>query len=300
MSRAALAIGRNKSTVSRELRKNGGVMRYHPQVALDRANKHKKCRDGITKISRDPELQAYIAEKLKVKWSPQVIAARRVIEGFSTRISAEAIYQWCYSEEAREEKLYKLLSRHKKKRGMRKVRAEKPVDKVHITQRPEVANTRAEVGHIEVDLVFCSGSQSTNVLTAIDRKTRYVSIIKNESKHAEVIEEAIRQKLPHRLPFELLTATFDNGSEFAKHKNYQAQAYFCDPHSPWQKGSIEQFNGMLRSYLPFRESLTSVTQEKLDQIAYSINNIPRKLLGFLSPLELLKKLFNQDSQCVAL
>jgi IS30 family transposase len=296
----AASISRDPSTVSRELRRNGGPVSYHPELAERKANERQQVRTGITKIGKNPDLQAYIREKLKMKWSPKVIAAKWNQSNAITT-SGEAIYQWIYSDDTKKEKLWLLLCRRKRKRGIRRSRpAKQTATKVHITKRPATAEDRSEVGHCEVDLVFCRGSQSVNLLTCIDRKTRHVAIIKNESKRAEVIEDAIKNKLPERLPFSMLSMTLDNGTEFASHDSYQVAAYFCDPHSPWQKGSIENFNGQLRSYIPFMESLDLVSQEQLDQIADHINNIPRQILGFLSPIELINQLFNQNNLGVAL
>lgn len=296
----AASIGRPASTVSRELQRNGGAVSYHPELAERNANERQQTRTGIIKIAKYPDLQAYIREKLKMKWSPRVIAAKWNQTNAITT-SGEAIYQWIYSNDTKQEKLWLFLCRRKRKRGIRRTRPTKSTaTKVHITQRPIAAENRTEAGHCEVDLVFCKGSQSVNLLTCIDRKTRHVAIIKNDSKRAEVIEDAIKNKLPDKLPFDILSITLDNGTEFASHDSYQVAAYFCDPHSPWQKGSIENFNGQLRSYVPFMESLDLVSQEQLDQIADHINNIPRQILGFLSPIEMINKLFNQNNQGVAL
>lgn len=296
----AALLGRAASTISRQIKKHGGILRYRPGVAYekDQAKKHAKRR---TKIEQCSELKAFIIEKLMIRWAPAVIAARWNMLGKEVTISCEAIYQWIYSADARNLELYRLLQRKKKKRGMRKCRsANRPTDKTPLENRPEEANLRKRTGHCEADLVFWQGSMSLNALTVIDRQTRFVAIVKNDSKRADVIEKTIHERLRLRLPFELLTLTLDNGTEFAGHKNFGVPTYFCKPHSPWEKGMIEQFNGMLRQWIPFRESFKSVTQEKLDAIAYAINNIPRKSLGFLSPIEMLKKLFNQKMDRVAL
>ena len=136
---AALEIGRNKSTVSRELKRNGGWEGYRAKSAMHRAKEEQRCREGITKLSKNPDLEAYSEEKLKLGWSPQVIAGRLKVEGRSIRISAEALYQWCYQKTTAGKELYKLLKRHKRKRGLRRTRAEKPCNKLKIAQRPAAA-----------------------------------------------------------------------------------------------------------------------------------------------------------------
>jgi len=299
----AYSIGRNPSTVSRELRRNGGELVYHPSAAESRAQIKKACRTGETKIGKNPVLQGYIEGKLTLHWAPQVIAARWNQEQKEmATTSPEAIYQWIYSKEQQPKELYKLLRRHKKKRGIRKSRPAQvaQVAKARIAQRPAEAEHRSEVGHCEADLVFCQGSQSMNVMTVVDRATRTVAIIKNESKGADVIEDAVKNKLPERLPFAIKSITSDNGSEFANHQKYQAPTFFCDPHSPWQKGSIEKVNEQLRAYLPFNRPLASVTQAELDQIATHLNSIPREILNFMSPLELVNQLLYQKYHRVAL
>lgn len=296
----ARSIGRDPSAVSREIRRNGGKIEYHHELARQRAEKCKRVKKGVTKISKYPVLQEYIRDKLAKKWGPKVIA-RKWNQSNKRTTSTEAIYQWIYSDETRQEKLYLLLNRHKRKRGMRRSRPiNQSTQKVHISQRPEAAEKRAEMGHCEADLLFCAGSQSMNALTCVDRKTRYIAIIKNESKRSELIKETIIAKLAERLPFKLLTLTLDNGSEFALHDQFDASAYFCDPGAPYQKGSVENVNKILRSYLPFRKPLDSYSQDELDRIADHINSIPREILDFLSPEELVNQLFKQNNSCVAL
>lgn len=300
MRSIAVFLGRAVSTISRQLSRHGGALRYRPYAAYEKYQEQKHVKRRL-KIEKHAELKAYIIEKLRAGWAPVIVSARWNMLGKDVSVSGETIYQWIYSSEAKHLELYKLLARSKKRRGLRKYWRQPPATgKVSLEQRPEEANRREAVGHCEADLVFWKGSQSLNVLTVIDRKTRFVAIVKNESKHAYVIEKSLQTRLRERLPFDVLTCTFDNGCEFAHHKEFGMPAYFCHPHSPWEKGSIEQFNGMLRQWVPFREPLRNITQEKLDRIAYAINNIPRKSLGFLSPIEMLEKLFNQKMGCVAL
>lgn len=300
MRSIAVFLGRAVSTISRQLSRHGGALRYRPCAAYEKYQENKQAKRQL-KIEKHAELKTYIIEKLRAGWAPVIVSARWNMLEKDVSVSGETIYQWIYSAEAKHLELYKLLARSKKRRGLRRCRKQAPVtSKVPLDKRPEEANCRRTVGHCEADLVFWKGSQSLNVLTVIDRKTRFVAIVKNKSKHADTIEKALQIDVRERLPFDMLTCAFDNGCEFAHHKKFGIPAYFCKPHSPWEKGSIEQFNGMLRQRIPFRESLRNVTQEKLDRIAYAINNIPRKSLGFLSPIEMLEQLFYQKSRGVAL
>lgn len=298
LRKIAVFLGRAVSTLSRNLKKNGGAFRYNPEIAHE-AQKIRGRR--LSKIERCQELKNYIVEKLMAGWAPAVIAARWNMLGKPVKISLETIYKWIYSYESKNLKLYEFLPRRRHKRGIRRQRLSKQIiGKTPLEQRPEAANIRKEIGHCEADLVFWQGSQSLNALTVIDRTTRYAVIVKNQSKHADIIERALCIEAKRRLPFNLLSSTFDNGTEFGNHKNYGFPTFFCKPHSPWEKGSIEQFNGMLRRWLPFGKSLKTVTQEELDEIALMINNIPRKSLGFLSPIELVEKLFSRNIKGVAL
>jgi len=245
-------------------------------------------------------LQKYIIAKLKEKWAPEVIAGRWKLDNHNERsISSESIYIWIHCDKTKSLKLYQYLARMKRTRGKRRQKFEAKKDnKVSVHIRPQEINERKDVGHCEGDLVFQRGNGSQNLLTVIDRKTRFAQIVKCESKHAIVVNAGIRSALANSLcPVKSLT--FDNGSEFSRHNEIGLPVYFCDPGSPWQKGSIEHFNGIVRRHLDFRVPIETVTQDMLDSIAYSINNIPRKILGYLSPYEALKNSCNQKSEGVA-
>jgi IS30 family transposase len=300
LSRGAIArsIGRYTSVVSREIRKNGGYLGYYKEKAHRKATESKK--KGYLKIEKHAILKEYIINKLKAKWAPEVIAGRWKLDNPGEKsISSESIYTWIHCDKTKHLKLYQYLPRMKKTRGRRRQKVEAfKENKVSVHVRPQEINERKNVGDFEGDLVFQQGNGSQNLLTVIDRKTRFAQIIKCESKHAQVVNEGIQSILTNPLcPVKSLT--FDNGSEFAKHKELGVPAYFCDPASPWQKGSIEHFNGIVRRHLDYRIPIESVTQDLLDSIAHSINSIPRKILGYLSPYEALKYSYNQKSEGVA-
>lgn len=293
----ASRIDKHFSSVSREIKRNGGYLRYYAVRAQERAKKSNK--KDYSKIERYPELKAYIIDKLRNGWSPKVIAGRLKLEKAPHYASAEAIYTWIYSEHARELKLYELLPRSKKKRGMRKVRPGKNItNKVSIHDRPQEINDRIELGHQEMDLVFQQGNSSQNILTSIERKSRFVHMKKNSSKHANVINQSIKGIQENAL-YPIKSVTFDNGSEFANHAELGVNTYFCDKGAPWQKGSIENYNGMLRRQLDYRVPIETVTQDMLDSIALRINNTPRQILGFLTPFEVLKNSYREKSDSVA-
>lgn len=288
----AKKIGRHHSTVSREVKRNSDSIGYlYPRDAQKRTEE-RKARHGC-KINRRPYsvLKNYVIEKLNLGWSP-VVTAGRWNRGKSkkNRISPETIYSYAYRKENRELKLWKLLPKAKKRRGQkRKTRPpEGTLPFVSIHDRPQEINARKTIGHYEADLMFNSGSQSANVLTIIERKSRMIALVKNRSKHSEPVAKALKQ----RLGSSAKSCTFDRGKEFVLHHELGIQTFFCDPGSPWQKGSVENANGLLRRYFPFSLSHQFVTQEQLDTVAFKLNNTPRKILGFLTPFEV----FMRDSK----
>jgi transposase, IS30 family len=279
-------IGRHKSTISREIARNQGKSDYlYPTEAQKRAD-DRKARHG-SKINREPPIKAYMLEKLKIGWSPGAIAGRWNLEHPDQRICAETIYQFVYHKNNQNQALWRLLARVRKSRGMRKKQRsmEENSNRPSIHTRPEEVNMRFVVGDNEADLVFNRGSQSANVLVAIERKSRVVRLAKNESKKSEIIIESLARCLGPTAK----SCTFDRGTEFAAHHKLGIPTFFCDPGSPWQKGSVENMNGLLRRYLPFSRDYRSITQEELDKIAHRLNNTPRKILGFLTPFEVFMK-----------
>jgi IS30 family transposase len=287
----ARALGRSGSTISNELKRNTGNRRigYLPdeahRLALERKAKH-----GL-KINRDQELKATVIDQLKGGWSPEVIAGRQKQQASRFWVSHEAIYQFIYGNEGRELGLFQYLLRARPRRGLihgRKPRSAIP-ERVSIHDRPPHIATREEFGHMEGDLTFFTNNQSTNIGVLIERKTRLVQLMLNESKHTAVVIKSMFNKLAKLPVFARLSITFDNGLEFAKHtllKQFMGMdTYFCDKHSPWQKGQVEQMNSMLHRYLPKNSNLKEVSHEQIEDIQNKLNNRPRKCLGFRTPAE---------------
>lgn len=281
-------LGRHTSTISREVGRNSDSKGYYyyPSEAHWRSQK-RKARHGF-KVERIDGLEAYVIEKLKEYWSPIAIAGRWTLEHPTKSITKEAIYAWIYGPKGKVLGMPKLLPQAKKKRGL--VRAKKNKshipDRVALEARPDCANKRSELGHLEGDLIFHSGSQSSNVLTIVDRKSRVVVLVKNDSKKTNVVMESVEKGA------QLLNAktmTFDNGSEFTGHKKltelYGTKTYFCRPGAPWEKGSVENMNKMIRRFLPFKLQANSIAQENVDMVAEILNNTPRAILGFRTPRE---------------
>lgn len=283
----AKIIGKNVSSISREIKRNSDHIGYlYPVKAqektIQRKNKNKP------KISRNEKLKTYIVSKLEKHWSPKVIAGRYKMENPGQKISAETIYTWIYSDEGEALGLKKLLVRVHKKRGLkRRIPKSKIKNRISIHERPEVINERNQAGHFECDLIFNSGSQSKNICTLIDRVTRQSILIKNESKHTATVVDAIICHIKKYRP-KIVSITFDNGSEFAGHERlheFGIKTYFCDPGAPWQKGSIEHLNGMIRRYVPFDMPSHSITNDLVEHVNQEMNNMPRAILGFKTPFE---------------
>ena len=207
-------IGRNKSTISREIARNKDHIGYlYPRDAQRRTDA-RKARHG-SKINRNPALGEYVFEKALIGWSPNVIAGRWSKENPKQSICAEAIYQFAYHEKSKDLCLWKLFPRTKRKRGVARKRrsAEGILYRVPIQDRPEEIETRENIGHYEADLMFNSGSQSANVLTTIERKSRMVVLVKHESKHSKPVIASLKK----RIGATAKSCTFDNGKEFALH-----------------------------------------------------------------------------------
>jgi len=293
LSKGAIAkrLERSKSTITREVKRNSDRAGYlYPgeahQMALDRRNENQP------KIDKNPRLKEYIIAKLNERWSPRAIAGRWSKEHEDNPISAEAIYQWIYDRSGERLDLKKLLVRARKKRGLK--RKPKPTtikNRVSVHARPESINQRSEIGHYECDLMFNEGSQSQNICTLVERVTRHSVLIRNESKHTKTVVDALIGHIK-KTGLVVKSITFDNGSEFAGHTRLNElgiKTYFCDPGAPWQKGGIENLNGVARRYLPFNQQSQEITEDYVVEVNEKINNMPRAILGFKTPNEALRE-----------
>ena len=299
----ASSLGRAPSTVSREVQRNGGRCRYRAsraeQAAWDRALRPKRC-----KLAKDHSLACLVAEKLRLEWSPQQVSGwlkRRYPEDESRQVSHETIYRTLFIQ-ARGALKKELLQHLRRSRNMRRSRhhTQKTPDHGRITnavsirERPPEVEDRAVPGHWEGDLLF--GSNNSQIATLVERHSRYVLLAKVESKHTETVVNAlIRQarKLPRELRKSL---TWDRGKEMADHQRFSLatdiEVYFCDPQHPWQRGSNENTNGLLRQYFPKGMDLSDVHQNRLNAVARRLNERPRKTLDYETPAE-------RFGQCVA-
>jgi len=301
-SLAAIAcrIGRCASTVSREVNRNGGRRRYRA-VAADGAAYRRSLRPKPSKLAQNRRLRAQVEELLEERWSPQQIAARlrrEFADDPGMQVSHETIYQSLFVQArgALRKDLARCLRTgrtRRRARGRPDGRGQLR-DMVVISERPAEVEDRAVPGHWEGDLLLGAGNRSA-IVTLVERHTRYVLLARiGTDKTSPAVCEAIAQKileLPEQLARSL---TWDRGREMADHAQFSLKTglpvYFCDPHSPWQRGSNENTNGLLRQYFPKGTDLSLHSQEKLDRVAAQLNGRPRETLGWDTPAERLTKL----------
>jgi IS30 family transposase len=299
MRRIAQGLGRSPSTVSREIRRNGGCSAYRASEAdthaWGRALRPKSCR-----LARHAGLRWRVAQKLALEWSPEQIAGwlkQQFPADHGMQISHETIYRSLFIQTRGV--LKKELMVHL--RTARQIRQAKSgaiknglgqiVDAVSIRARPAEVEDRAVPGHWEGDLLC--GANNTHIATLVERHTRFVMLLKVPGKDTATVVAALAKhvrKLPQQLRRSL---TWDRGREMADHKNFtvatNVQVYFCDPCSPWQRGSNENTNGLLRQYFPRGTDLSRFSQTYLNKIALRLNQRPRKTLGFETPADRLRR-----------
>ena len=296
-------LGRAPSTISREIRRNRGRRDYRAHqaddAAFERAKRPKTC-----KLVQNRRLACEVARKLRDLWSPEQIAGwlkYTYPDDESYQVSHETIYKTLYIQ-ARGALKKELLQHLRRKRMMRHGRSHtqktpthgRIKDMVSIRERPPSVEDRAVPGHWEGDLLV--GTNNSQIATLVERHTRYVMLVRVPSKDTRTVIDALI-KQAHKLPRELYKSlTWDCGKEMAEHKRFSLdtdiKVYFCDPSSPWQRGSNENTNGLLRQYFPKGLDLSKVHQNKLDAVARKLNERPRKTLNFRTPAE-------RFSECVA-
>jgi len=289
-STIAKRLGRHRSTIYNEINRNAEREGYFPVVAhnktLARKRKKRPC-----KILGDPALYHYILRYLKEGWAPEQIAGRMKMEGKKYYACHETIYRYIYLKSNKE--LYQYLPYKKPKRRRHFARKHhcRYGDRRLITERPEDAETRNHYGHWEGDTIVFHGSRKKSVTTLVERKSRFVYLVKNSTKTSFNVMAGITDKFIGQHDKVCKTITFDQGSEFADNISVEAkipcEIYYCEAHSPWQKGSNENMNGRLRRYLPRDTIIDHITQQHLDLLAKKMNNVPRKCLGFKKPNELM-------------
>jgi IS30 family transposase len=290
----ARLLGRAASTVSREIARHGGACHYRAAEAdaraLRSARRPKPCRLAIHR-----KLREIVEEKLGYRWSPEQISGWlkcRYPTDLDLRVSAETIYRTLFiqargvlkQELVRHLRTHRRMRRAKNQRGFGVGRA-KIKDAISIRERPAEAEDRAVPGHWEGDLLM--GSRQTAIATLAERHSRFVMLVKVRKKDSATVVRALTRQvrtLPRALRRSL---TWDRGFEMARHKQFtlatDLKVYFCDPQSPWQRGTNENTNGLLRQYFPKKTDVSGYSQAQLNKIALELNQRPRKTLGFETP-----------------
>jgi IS30 family transposase len=292
----AVWLKRAPSTISREVSRNGGQEGYRAScadsAAWSRAQRPKTC-----KLVDNLALARMVADKLQLQWSPEQIAGwlKQTHPGNEDlQVSHETIYRSLYIQ-ARGALKKELLEHLRRTRAMRRSRHHtqktdnhgRITDTVSISERPPIVEDRAVPGHWEGDLLF--GDRNSQIATLVERHTRYVMLVKVSGKDTETVVNALINNA-RQLPQELYQSlTWDRGKEMADHKRFtlatDINVYFCDPHSPWQRGSNENTNGLLRQYLPKGIDISGYSQAQLNALARKLNERPRKTLNYQTPAE---------------
>ena len=292
----AAQLGRSPSTISREIKRNGGYDRYRAtqadHAAWDRAHRPKQC-----KLACHPILKRIIASKLKHHWSPKQIAGwlkRSYPFEAHKQVSHETIYRSLFIQARgvlkKELQQYLRTQRAIRRAKQHSIKSEglgKITNAVSIRERPASVEDRAIPGHWEGDLI--SGSNNSHIATLVERHTRYVMLVRVKGKDTETVISALI-KHAHKLPTELYKSlTWDRGKEMADHQRFtlatNVSVYFCDPQSPWQRGSNENTNRLLRQYFPKGTDLSVHSQATLNKVARELNERPRETLEFETPAE---------------
>jgi IS30 family transposase len=307
----ARSLGRSHSTIVREINRCGGRSRYRAQAA-DREAWRRARRPRPRKLELCAELRRAVEERLAEDHSPEQIAGWLRLaypDNESMQVSHETIYRSLYVQ-ARGTLKRELTKHLRKGRQRRYARSQsstrsgqgKLADMVMISERPPEVEDRAVPGHWEGDLLI--GTRTNAIATLVERQTRYCQLVAlPEGSGAEAVCEALKQSIT-TLPAQLRRSlTWDQGPEMSEHRRFSIESgvevYFCDPRSPWQRGSNENTNGLLRQYFPKRTSLAGIGQERLDEVAEKLNGRPRKTLGFATPAEKLAALIDGHEEADA-
>jgi len=290
----ASILKRSPSTLSRELKRNAPPINtgyYLSHKAQDRAERRKRESHQRQRLKND-FICRYVKKRLRLGWSPELIAGRLTIDHPGRSISHEAIYQWVYQDAT--DLILSLVRAHRKRkhRGYsRKHKKSHIPERISIKKRPKTVLKRLHIGHWETDTIGCRKSYQA-VQVTVERKARYTKMAKLKTKSARAMSIALTRRLS-RYPTELrLSITYDNGPENAEHmrtnKILGTASYFCEPFHSYERGTVENTIGLVRRFLPKKTNLANISQDHLTKIEYWLNKRPRKCLGFKTPAEVLK------------
>jgi IS30 family transposase len=288
-------LGRPPSTISREISRNGGVSKYRASLA-EKAFIKKTRRPKALLLAENHTLRAIVAEKLAQDWSPEQITgwlkSGCCSKTKGMRVSHETIYKSLFiqtrgifkaelKKHLRTKRMFRHAKRHKSgTRGQ-------IIDAISISARPQEVEDRAIPGHWEGDLLI--GSNNSAIATLVERRSRFTVLCKIQNRSALIVVQALTEQMKKLQPQVLKSLTWDRGQELSAHKAFSIatdmDVYFCDPSSPWQRGTNENTNGLLRQYFPKGSGVAGYAQDQLNDIAAKLNSRPRKILGFRTPAE---------------
>jgi IS30 family transposase len=279
------AVGRCPSTISRELRRNRTDGEYYAAQAQQEAERRRQERPLVRKME-NPEINEAVRTGLTHEWAPEQIAGRMRQQDSDRRVSSQTIYAWIKQDEDREH--WESFLRRRGKRPCRRKNTATTGDAARIDQRPEVIEERLRLGDFEGDTVL--GPPGTGGLaTLVDRKSRFTIVVKVQSKNANHVHEKIKQRLKELDEQRRRSITFDNGTEFARchrlEKHLGMELYFADPGCPYQRGTNENTNGLIRQYFPKGTDFRDISHSEVRQVEKLLNNRPRACLGFRTPAE---------------
>jgi IS30 family transposase len=294
-------LKRDHGVISREIKRNSKDGKYIAALAQKRAD-FKARKTNKRKLETNEALHDWVGKKLKSGWSPQLIAGRlkekppSELKGVT--VSHEQIYEYIYEGEGRWDGWWHYLHRARPKRRQRRSRREQAKtlikQRISIHRRPQTINERKRFGDWESDLAIFK-KQRAGISVQYERKAMLTRIHKVQNKSAKENEQAIRKSMDTLPEHFFKSMTFDNGSENVCHTNLEVETFFCDAFSAWQKGGVENTIGIIRRYLPRDTDLSMITDEDIERIQETINNRPRKKLGYLTPNEILRAELNNPS-----
>ena len=297
LSAIAKRLGRNKSTISRELRRNRALIyNAYGGGSAHRRAQQRKHRAGRRPRLKHPTIRSYVKRKLKAGWSPEQIAGRLPNRYPGWHISYEAIYQYIYVLETRRtENLIPFLARAHKRRqikGHRHTHREPHIpERISIRQRPAVVETRCQLGHWESDSVIARNSQAALNVT-VERKTLLTKITKLPRCTARATRSAINRRLSHHPQAVRRTITYDNGKENVDHQHVNkvlgTRSFFCEPYHSWEKGTVENTIGLIRRVFPKKTKFDAISTARIKRLERKLNNRPRKSLNYQTPSEAFK------------
>jgi IS30 family transposase len=301
LAQIATVLGRDRSTVHREIKRNWWHDKEVPQADgywhVTAQSLCERRRRSYRKLHQYPQLRHDVIDRLKAGWSPEQIAGRLKIEPNSQhRLCHETIYRYVYSEDGQSQALARHLPERRRKRKPRYARKPRSLtfpDSMAIRHRPEQINDRGEFGHWEGDLmIFRREHGNANIATLVERKSRYTVLFRNNDRQSKPIMGRLINELSTLPHLARQSITFDRGFEFVSWRDLEAgmgtKAWFCDPQAPWQKGSVENMNKRVRRYLPRDTDLLPLPHQSVRSICERLNATPRKCLDYKTPTEVFR------------